>query len=541
MNGTTCSFLLFYNDVVVGETKTTFPKWIGINSITKTLSDTQTALDKIAAAFPTAFSDNSWANSASKDFENKLTTSYTSYSASQLTNPNPATSLKAGFSKITPLYISAYGDYKTSGTALNLIFQEYSTLIKGSITLLDEAKTYTTNVNAYMSDIKSTLTNIQNNVNTMTSAFNSISTDVLDKWIDAQDQANNNGVSAFLVLFAILIAVSALSVLFLILLVFCNCKCFRFFLHIFWNIITILMILTFLLGGVFGIIGIIGTDGVSVMKWIFGSENLTSTTPKIITSTTTAGYINTCINGDGDLSKTFIPANSNSNNLDKLYQVSYTLSQTRDQIKNYTKSQAVSRINAQYNSMINDITLTTSGAQGNNDITAILNEYRGWTDSSLSKYQKGCSPSSQDVWAQSKEKCLNDYSYVANGGKLGDKNCVLIPEFSGATASTRYATQTGCTGGSTDFATVALAANAYINSLNQYINDNKALLNQLIANNNNIDTNFSDMNTQLLASLNKISGVIDPLVALFQNIVGNNGLFKLINCGRKIINNFIYF
>jgi hypothetical protein len=517
------------------------PKWIGITNIQTTLSNTQTALDKIAAAFPTAFSDNSWANSATTNFENKLTSSYTTYSASQLTNPNPATSLKGGVSKITPLYITQYGDYKTSGTALNIIYQEYSTLIKGSLTLLDQAKTYTTNVNTYMIDIKSTLTNIQNNVNTMTSAFNSISTDVLDKWIDAQDQANNNGVTAFLVLFAILIGVSALSVVFLILLVFCNCKCFRFFLHIFWNIITLLMILTFLLGGVFGIIGIVGTDGVSVMKWIFGSENLTSASPKIITSTTTAGYVNTCINGNGDLSASFIPANSNSNYLDKLYQVSYTLSSTKTQIQNYSKSQAISKINSQYNNMINDITLTTSAAQGNNDITAILNEYRGWTDSSINKYQKGCSPSAQDVWSQSKDKCLSDYTYIANGGKVGDKNCVLIPEFSGASATTRYATQTGCTGGSTDFATVALAANAYVTSLNQYINDNKALLNQLIANNNNIDTNFSEMATQLLASLNKISGVIDPLVTLFQNIVGNNGLFKLINCGKKIAFHLIFF
>ena len=474
------------------------PKWIGINPIKKTLADTSLALDKIALAFPTAFSDNSWSNGATANFEKKLGESYKTYSGQTLNNPNPANSLKGAVAKITPLYMTQYGDYTTSGTALNIIYQEYNTVIKGSLTLMDQAKQYSTNVNTYMADIKSTLNNIQNNVNTMTGAFDSISTEVIDILVDAQNRANDNGVTAFLVLFAILIGLATLCIVFLVLMVFCNCKFFRFFLHIFWNIITLLMILTFLLGGIFGILGLVGKDGVPVMKWIFGKENLLSAAPKIVTSTTTAGYINTCVNGNGDLSKTFIPDGSTSNNLDQLYQVSYTLSTTKTTIKANNKSKAVAQVNTQYTNMINDISLTTSAAQGSNDINAILTEMRAWTDSSIAKYQKGCSPAANDVWVQSQAKCLSDYPYTANGGTLGNKNCVLFPEFSGNSATSRYASLTGCAAGSTDFSNVGQAVGAYAAALNQYVADNRALINQLIANNNNLDQSFIEMSNNLL-------------------------------------------
>lgn len=60
----------------------------------------------------------------------------------------------------------------------------------------------------------------------------------------------------------------------------------------------ILMVLTFILGTVFGIIGLISTDGITVLKWIFGAENLSSQSPKIIGTGQSARYINICFNGN---------------------------------------------------------------------------------------------------------------------------------------------------------------------------------------------------------------------------------------------------
>ena len=56
------------------------------------------------------------------------------------------------------------------------------------------------------------------------------------------------------------------------------------------------MILTFILGGAFGIIGLIGQDGTPIIRWIFGTENLSNANPAIFGPGDIKDYLNTCIN-----------------------------------------------------------------------------------------------------------------------------------------------------------------------------------------------------------------------------------------------------
>jgi hypothetical protein len=60
----------------------------------------------------------------------------------------------------------------------------------------------------------------------------------------------------------------------------------------------VIMVLTFVLGTAYGIIGLISSDGVVVLRWIFGEENLRGTSPKIITDATASKYISICLNGN---------------------------------------------------------------------------------------------------------------------------------------------------------------------------------------------------------------------------------------------------
>jgi len=521
-----------------GESTNVTPKWIGISGITKVLADTVTALDKVSQAYPNAFSSSStsWTKSDPQSFVKSLSSSYNMFAGKTLDNPNPATSKKAGVTTITPVYIASYGDYTTNNTALNAIYQEFNAKISGSISFMDQAKQYSTYVDQYMSQIKDSIYSIQSNVNSMTSSFESISDNVIQNWIDAQSQANDSAILAFLVLFAILISLACISVICLFFFaIFCNIKCLRFILHIVWNITTLIMILTFLLGGVFGIIGLVGTDGVPVMQWIFGNENLSSTSPKIITDSTSAGYVNTCINGNGDLSRLFISAESNTNYLDNLYQVSYTLSQTRSLIKNNTNSIAIAALNDQYKSMISDISLTTQSIPGDNTIQAMITQANGWSDSTKNLYQKECSVSATDAYVSNVNSCPSGYTYSTTGGSVGKQNCLLFSDFTGSQMSSRYSSVSGCqSSGSTDFTSVSQALSAYTDALNSYNSANKALLNQIIAQNDVLNQSFVNMSAKLLANLDQINGVISPLNDLFQNIVGQNGLFTLINCSKFI-------
>jgi hypothetical protein len=178
----------------------------------------------------------------------------------------------------------------------------------------------------------------------------------------------------------------------------------------------------------------------------------------------------------------------------------------------------------------NDIILTTSPDLGQNNINIILNELRGWSDANQNKYQSDCQPNSLDAWVHNVDNCPTDYT---KGGSIGSKSCLLLTDFNADSASLRYSTQTGCKiSGSTDFNSVAQAVSRYVEELNTYIQSNKDLINELIANNNDINDKFVAIAQRVLDFLDRMSGIINPLVELFEKIVGDSGLFNIVNCGK---------
>lgn len=65
--------------------------------------------------------------------------------------------------------------------------------------------------------------------------------------------------------------------------------------HLIWNLTTLIIILTFLLGAIFGIAGIISKDGVPVFKYLFSAQNLMYD-GNIVNDKTVGSMINTCVN-----------------------------------------------------------------------------------------------------------------------------------------------------------------------------------------------------------------------------------------------------
>ncbi|MFN9905436.1 MAG: hypothetical protein ACK56F_04830, partial [bacterium] len=151
---------------------------------------------------------------------------------------------------------------------------------------------------------------------------------------------------------------------------------------------------------------------------------------------------------------------------------------------NNTNSIAISKLNDQYKSMISDISLTTQGYPGDNTIEAMISQANGWSDDSKNLYQKGCSSKATDAFVSNTNNCPSGYTYSATGGSVGDKNCLLFSDFNEAQISSRYSSVSGCqSSGSADFTSVSQALSEYTKALNSYNNDNKALLNQIIAQN----------------------------------------------------------
>jgi hypothetical protein len=182
-NSVTCQFLTFYNNTINGENKNSTPRWIGVTGIQGVLSKTSSAIDTVAQNSQTAFQNTQWTTTDPPAFESQLNSTYYKFSSSSLTNYNPANSKKTN-QKITPVYISNYGEYSKSGTLLNSVYQEFSLRIKSSITLIDQAKEYSKTISQYSQPIKDQINNINTSLQPLTSTFTKIEDDIIKNWID---------------------------------------------------------------------------------------------------------------------------------------------------------------------------------------------------------------------------------------------------------------------------------------------------------------------------------------------------------------------
>ena len=92
----------------------------------------------------------------------------------------------------------------------------------------------------------------------------------------------------------------------------CCCRCIcKFFTHILWNILALLMIVTFLVGSIIGLIGRIGGDMMSVISYVVSLENFNSEEPVLINKLGKANqYLNVCLNGDGNIADELNISNS---------------------------------------------------------------------------------------------------------------------------------------------------------------------------------------------------------------------------------------
>jgi hypothetical protein len=535
-NAVTCQFFTFYDNTKSGQNITTTPRWIGISGIKKTLQDTNAALDKIAQNANTAFNNASWTETEPKNFQNNLTDVYSRFKDQSLTNTNPAASLKK-VTTIVPLYISNLGDYKKSGTLLNSINAEFDLKISGSITLIDEAKSYSKEISKYSQPIKDSLNSVINSISPLETSFDKIETDVITPWGDIQVIIKDQAINGFLALFGAISAFSLLCVLFMVFYAYC-CKiqCFRFCLHLFWIILGLFVFILFLVGVVFGVVSVIGKDGVQVFNFIFSSQNLNSDSPKVITDRTAGKYMDVCLNKNGDLAKDAFgdSLSGNTQNLEKLYNVSNTLIQTRKQIEDNKNSIAIQTINTNFASLKVNFAATTDNSLGSDSLVSQFSQLNLWSDyNSNPSYQKGCSSNTKDFWTTDLTYCKSGY-VKANAGteSSGDPNCLVYKDWSSNQVTTRYSTRPASCGnsGSSDFSSVKGAINSYYSAFKTYSESNTVLIGQLETETNKLNDSFVSMSGNLLTMLQNIDGIITPLVEIFQQFVGDAGLFQLINC-----------
>jgi len=241
--------------------------------------------------------------------------------------------------------------------------------------------------------------------------------------------------------------------------------------------------------------------------------------------------------GDGDLATKILgnELQGTTGVLDKLYNVSNTLIETKKTITDNKNSIAITKINENLNTLKVDFPGVTPTSYGSDAMINQFIEYNKWTDyNTPSGFQKGCSTNSKDFWSTNLNQCADGYVKVDAGAVgAGDPNCLIFNEWSAGQFAARYTPRPeGCstTTGSPDFTNVQTAAGAYYTSFNTFSSENVKLINQLEAETNTLNGAFSSMSNKLLDLLASVDGIILPLVAIFNKYVGKAGIFQLVNC-----------
>ena len=147
--------------------------------------------------------------------------------------------------------------------------------------------------------------------------FDEINNKIGDKVADYAELIDEKGKLVVKLVFGVLMIMNiALAVFLMLIGLFsmkactncCFCRCiFKCGVHILWNVLALLMILTFLVGSILALIGRIGGDAMSLVSFILSKENFENQqNPLLLGKMGDAKkYLKVCLHGDGNLESEF--------------------------------------------------------------------------------------------------------------------------------------------------------------------------------------------------------------------------------------------
>jgi len=202
-------------------------------------------------------------------------------------------------------------------------------------------------------------------------------------------------------------------------------------------------------------------------------------------------------------------------------------------ISNNTNSISIPIVNQQYTNYTGNLSATGDPNDAPNTAQQTLSNWGIWCDKTSSgSLVSSCPNPPQDQYFGNSTFCT--YTYISgNSSTYGTSDCLVIPEWSSSTISSRYQSlKTNCPTATNALYSDAQTANvAYYSSMNSYYYSNSALLNKMIYDNTNqLNPQMSSTMNSLLTTINNVQGVVNPLTNLLFSLVGDNSIFAMINC-----------
>jgi hypothetical protein len=325
---TECSMLKFFDEVLDGEIKDP-PKWAGIPGIQVMLNNIhdslieikENSLSELDSEIDRLNDDND--NTTPKNiFLQDLEDSYKTFF-----NDPDFTQYKDKYiyTKDSRDYvldiIKAYGKFTKStkvgepeNSLMRMWAEEFRVVSEESESELQDAKSSFHDIcDESFDKVTDILEKGQTKLGEFKDKFNDIKKGFPEKISDSSDVIDEYGKLSSKAIFGVLGLMNiALAVLMLLIFLCsgkmckncCCCRCFcKFFTHLLWNILYLLMILTFFIGFIFSLIGQLGSDFMNILSYILSEDNLGENGDNFLSGKLGKykKYINTCVNGNGDI------------------------------------------------------------------------------------------------------------------------------------------------------------------------------------------------------------------------------------------------
>ena len=531
INGTSCSIFKLYETVIQGEEKETIPKWIGIENIKDRLTQTLNTISTIRVESNNLQASNLALSSSVNDFIEKMN----SDSETNEENKNDQTSLiyltdpTDGTKKVLPEYYNKFSPIDENGTYLfdinstdfyPKIYENY--LITSGVAEL--AKTI-----AGDETLESTLTDSTQSLDDIQVTFTDLSDDVLDEWKKYQDYLNKYANLIFYLLTGLMVVLGIVGFICTFFYsAFDKCQCMRIPLHFIWNIFSLFTFILMLLGSLFGLLGVVGSDGVGVMQYAFGPENLdpNNDDPIILKGGEAFDYINTCLNGDGNLASQLglSKDGSGAESLDQLYKMDAKVNEAASKIEGYEDTFAsITSLQDTINKMRDDISLT------NSVIISAFTTLKNTANTVLS-----ADNSLSDKWVDSSSECgglaiIKASEIASENPSAGTNACFILSDYftsENKLPENRYKEN---------------SINTLLAELKNYQTNNKDLLETLSSTTTDYKTELSGMLNNVKNDIQSSKNIIEPLTKIYKNDIGDDSIYSIVNCAFMKTNINVFF
>ena len=363
MASTECSILKFFEQFLDGETKKTLPRWAGITKINDILDDLSTQITDLKDSSKTQI-NNKFNNLYGKsdatptpitgkinEFKGKMNEAgelfYTAPN-SEVYNTDYTKDIKYFTGSGSPDYYvldlvrhfgrhiassDQYDGIYTSNSILSFWQTECNTISQSADPSLRDAKDgFDEILDRSSGTILSNLNDGKKALDELKGPFDDMKSSIADLIVDNSETIDDYGKLGFKCIFGVLGLINIAIAAFMFLICFfsgklcanccCCCRCiFKCATHLLWNILALLMILTFLIGCLVALIGQIGSDAMSVISFIVSEDNLGQNGEHILVDNLgdAKKYIDCCVNGDGRIEKAIGLEMNQINSFNQIY------------------------------------------------------------------------------------------------------------------------------------------------------------------------------------------------------------------------------